>query len=96
MTLLEITFVGQDTTDPIMNSGLIPPKKLQEAVQNGRESPCSVSSRVLTVSQGSQVVTTTEDFEYEANAATGSLYTLAALHKAGIIKISSLNGVQIG
>jgi len=50
---------------------------------------------VLTVRQGEKTVATAEDIEHEANAASGSLYTLAVLHKAGIIKIASLNEVQV-
>ena len=92
---LEITFAGEDTSESILNSRMIPPSKVSEAARNGQGRLCSVSSRVLTVSQGDQVITTAEDFEHEANAATGALHTLAALHRAGVIEIASINGVPV-
>ncbi len=73
----------------------VPPNRVLEVVKNEKHHFCSVSSRVLTVRQGEKTVATAEDIEHEANAASGSLCTLAALHKAGIIKIASLNGVQV-
>ncbi len=93
--MIELTFAGDDTSDCILNSGLVPPNRVLEAVKNGKHHFCSVSSRVLTVRQGEKTVATAEDIEHEANAASGSLCTLAALHKAGIIKIASFNGVQV-
>jgi hypothetical protein len=62
---------------------MVPPNRVLEAVKNGKHHFCSASSRVLTVRQGEKTVATAEDFEHEANAASGSLCTLAALHKAG-------------
>jgi hypothetical protein len=93
--MIELTFAGDATGDSILNSGLVPPNRVLEVVKNGKGRLYSVSSRVLTVRQGEKTVTTAEDFEHEANAASGSLYTLAVLHKAGIIKIASLNEVQV-
>src|ERR1039458_4981460 len=73
--MIEITFAGDDTSDSILNSGLVPPNRVLEAVKNGKHHFCSVSSRVLTVRQGEKTVATAEDFEHEANAASGSLCT---------------------
>jgi len=93
--MIELTFADDDTSDSILNSGLVPPNRVLEAVKNGKHHICSASSRVLMVRQGEKTVASAEDFEHEANAASGSLCTLAALHKAGIIKIASLNGAQV-
>jgi hypothetical protein len=79
--MIELTFAGDATGDSILNSGLVPPNRVLEVVKNGKGRLYSVSSRVLTVRQGEKTVTTAEDFDHEA--------------KAGIIKVASLNEVQV-
>ena len=63
--MIELTFADDDTSDSILNSGLVPPNRVLEAVKNGKHHFCSISSRVLTVQQGENAVATAEDYEHE-------------------------------
>jgi hypothetical protein len=73
--MIELTFAGDATGDSILNSGPVPPNRVLEVVKNGKGRLYSVSSRVLTVRQGEKTVTTAEDFEHGANAASGRAFT---------------------
>ena len=92
---LTITFVGADTYDPIFETGLLSSNQTQEAAAAAGSRVCSVADRVLTVRQGDQMLATENDENCEANAATGSLRVLAALHKAGVLKIASINAIPV-
>ena len=94
-TNFELTFVGDDLAGPLRATGLFSNDQLERAVSRGSPEGSPVFSRHLTVYRGGTIVTTAEDYEGETTSATANLQLIVALHKAGCVRLSSINGIQV-
>jgi hypothetical protein len=92
---ITLGFVGADTYDPILNTGLFPPNQVREVVNAADNHLCTLASRVLTVKLDGLIISNETDENYETTSASGSLRTLAELHKAGVIRIASINSIPV-
>jgi hypothetical protein len=92
LKIVELTFVGQGTLPALTDTGLLTGEALQKA-HNLSQVPSAVFDRHLTVWANDAIVETAEDNFNETREATACLQLLVKMHKAGVLRIGSLNGI---
>lgn len=94
MQTIQITFVGSDAYEPLLNTSLFSSKGISTIIEAAPH-PCSCCSRAITVRQGDKVISTANDHDHESDSASANLLLLAKLHKNGLLCIESVNGISL-